>query len=1057
MNPAKSPIVLKVVVVLFGLSILTQAQTSGGRISGAITDPTGAAVPNAQISVKNAATQAQRDVTTNTDGLYSVPNLVPGSYEVLVHATGFKTVLRQELKVDVGSELVINLELSVGEVTEQVLVTSDAPTVELSTSAISNVVNEKTVVELPLNGRDWTSLATLQPGVATARTQSPVSISNQRANRGLGTQLTIEGNRPQQNNYRLDGISINDYSNGGPGSVLGVDLGVDAIREFSVVTSNASAEYGKSSGGIINAASRSGSNNLRGSAYEFHRNSALDAKNFFDGAKIPPFKRNQFGVAIGGPIWRDRTFIFGDYEGLRQNLAVNFVSSVPSDAARAGQLVGGAVTVDSLVIPYLALYPRTNGAVNGDTGLFSFAGPQVTRENYFTMRVDHKISNSDSIFGTYMFDNGTSSSPDTFNNKNIATLSQRRLYTVEENHVFTSNFVNAARFGFSRVVSLAPVTLDAINPAASNTALGFVPGLAAGLINITGIANFQGGLGAVGEFDFHFNDIQFYDDVFYSKGSHSFKFGGVVERLQANQLGKANPNGQFIFGSLSNFLTNRPTSFNAPLSTGVSPRDLRQTIFGGYLQDDWKLRPNLMLNLGLRYELASVPTEVNNKLSVLAKITDAAPKLGSPYFNNPTKRNFAPRVGFAWDPFRNGKTSLRGAFGLYDVLPLPYQFELLSIFAAPFQQLGNISFTPATQQGTFPNAAFPLLSPFNLRYSFIEQNPKRNYVMQWNLNIQREIAPNLSVLLGYVGSHGVHQPTRVDDANTVQPTFTPQGYVYPLPIGSGTRLNPNVGQISALFYEGSSIYHAMHVQVTKRLSHGFQFQGSYTWSKSIDSGSSSVAGNNFDNSVSSFPLFNLGLVRGLSDFDLRHNLVVSYLWQIPITKSLSGPIGVIAKGWQLGGILQSSSGFPFTATIGGDSLGLRSADAFGFPNRVSSAACANPVNPGNPTHYIKTECFTAPPLGTLGNGGRNTLIGPHVRNVDMSLVKNTAVKWISETFNLQFRTEVFNIFNHPNFAQPTNPNRQLFNSALARNSSAGTLTSTATTSRQIQFAVKLIW
>jgi hypothetical protein len=1057
MNPAKHLVNLGTLVVLFGLATLAHAQTSGGRISGAVTDPTGAAVPNAQIAVKNTDTQVKRDVTANADGLYSVPNLVPGSYEVRVSATGFKTVVRPELQVEVGSELVINVELSVGEVTEQVLVTADPPIVELATSAISNVVNEKTVVELPLNGRDWTTLATLQPGVATVRTQPTVAISNQRANRGLGAQLTIEGNRPQQNNYRLDGISINDYSNGAPGSVLGVDLGVEAIREFSVVTSNASAEYGKSSGGIINAASRSGSNNFHGSAYEFHRNSALDARNFFDGAKIPPFKRNQFGVAAGGPIWRDRTFIFGDYEGLRQNLAVNFVSSVPSDAARAGQLTAGAVTVDPLVIPYLALYPRTNGSVNADTGLFSFAGQQVTKENYFTLRADHKISNRDSIFGTYMFDNGTSRSPDTFNNKNIATLSQRRLYTVEENHVFTSNFVNAARFGFSRVVSLAPVTLDAINPAASDTALGFVPGLAAGLINITGIANFQGGLGAVGEFDFHFNDIQFYDDVFYTKGSHSFKFGAVVERLQANQLGKANPNGQYIFGSLANFLTNKPTSFNAPLSIGVSPRDLRQTIFGGYFQDDWKLRPNLTLNLGLRYEFASVPTEVNNKLSVLANITDAAPKLGSPYFNNPTKRNFAPRVGFAWDPFRNGKTSVRGAFGIYDVLPLTYQFELLSIFAAPFQQLGNISFTAANQQGAFPKAAFPLLNPFNLRNSFIEQNPKRNYTMQWNLNVQREIAPNLTVLLGYVGSHGVHQPTRVDDANMVQPTLTSQGYVYPLPIGSGTRLNPNVGQISALFYEGSSIYHAMHLQVTKRLSHGFQFQGSYTWSKSIDTGSSSVAGDTFGNSVSSLPLFNLRLVRGLSDFDIRHNLVVSYLWQIPTRQSLSGPLGVIAKGWQLGGILQSSSGLPFTATIGGDSLGLRSADTFGFPNRVSSSDCANPVNPGNPTHYIKTECLTAPPLGTLGNGGRNTLTGPRLNDFDMSLIKNTPVKWISETFNVQLRMEVFNIFNHTNFAPPTNPNRQIFNGALARNSSAGTLTGTANTSRQIQVALKLNW
>lgn len=1069
---SKKSVVFIALIFLSAAFSAIHAQTAGGKISGVVTDSSGAAVPNSQVSVKSVATGISREATTTEDGLYTVPNLNPGIYEVRVSATGFSTVVRPNLKVEVGSELALNIELAVGNINEQVVVNTEPNAVELSSSTLSDVVNERTVRELPLNGRDWTSLATLQPGVANIRTQSPVSISNQRANRGLGAQLTIDGNRPQQNNYRLDGISINDYSNGAPGSVLGIDLGVDAIQEFSVITSNASAEYGKSSGGIINAASRTGSNAFHGSVYEFLRNSAFDARNFFDNLpnrKIPPFKRNQFGIALGGPLYflgfgegtpeiykgKDKTFFFFDYEGLRQNLAVNFVSTVPSAAARTGQLTGGAVTVDPRVVPYLSLYPLPNGAVNGDTGLFSFAGPQVTNQNFFTARIDHKISDKDSIFGTYLRDNGDSMSPDTFNFRNIATISQRRLYTVQEDHIFKANFLNSVRFGLSRVVSLAPITASAINPAAADISLGFVPGLAVGLINVSGIANFQGGLGAVGEFDFHYNDIQFYDDAFYTKGAHSIKFGGVVERIQANQLGKANPNGQYVFGSLANFLTNRPTSFNAPLSNGVSPRNLRQTLFGAYVQDDWKFRPNLNFNLGVRYETATVPTEVNNELSVLSNITDAQPRIGSPYFNNPTKRNFAPRVGFAYDPFKNGKTSVRGAFGVYDVLPLTYQFQLLSIFAAPFQQLGNIAFTSANQLGTFPNGGFPLLTPFRLRYSFIEQNPKRNYILQWNLNVEREIAPNLSVLVAYVGSHGVHQPTRVDDVNTVQPTLNAQGrYQFPLPIGSGTRLNPNVGQISALFYSGSSSYNAMHLQITKRLSRGFQIQGSYTWAKSIDTSSSSIAGDAFGNSVSSLPLYNLGLVRGLSDFDVRHNLVINYLWQIPAPKSLTGIAAGFLKGWQLGGIFQDSSGLPFTATIGGDSLGLKSNDPYGFPDRVDSPECKNPVNPGNPVQYIKIQCFNAPPLSVLGNAGRNTLTGPGLIDFDMSLVKNTH---ISEKFNVQFRAEAFNIFNHPNFSPPTNPNRQVFNSSLVRNSAAGRLTSTSNTSRQIQFAVKLIF
>jgi hypothetical protein len=1056
MATRKSSIILSILIVLLASVALVHGQAAGGRLSGVVTDSSGGVVPNAQVTVKNTATQSTRDITANGDGVYNVPNLNPGDYEVRVSATGFSTVVRPDLKVEVGSELVINVELQVGNVNEDVVIKSEAPTVDLGGSALNAVVTGTTVRELPLNGRDWTALATLEPGVATVRTQSSLGISNQRANRGLGAQLTIEGNRPQQNNYRLDGVSINDYSNGAPGSVLGVDLGVDAIQEFSVVTSNATAEYGKSSGGVINAVSRSGSNDFHGSIYEFLRNSALDARNFFDATlKVPPFKRNQFGATAGGPILHDRTFIFGDYEGLRQSLAVNFVSTVPSAAARAGHLVSGDVVVDPRVIPYLALYPLPNAGVTGDAGTYSFAGQQVTHENFFTTRVDHKLTKNDSLFGTFMTDVGQTVGPDTFNNKNTATFSRRKLFTLEDTHIFSSSFVNSARFGFSRVVSLAPVTLDAINPAAGDTTLGFVPGLAVGLINIGGIANFQGGLGAVGEFDFHFNSYQLYDDAFYTRGAHSMKIGASVERIHANQLGTANPNGQFIFGSLANFLTNKPTSFNAPIANSITPRNLRQTVFGVYFQDDWKYKPNLTFNLGLRYETVTVPTEVDNRLSVLANITDAAPKIGAPYFNNPTKRNFSPRVGFAWDPFKDGKTSVRGAFGIYDVLPLTYQFQLLSIFAAPFQQLGNIvNLAP----GVFPKAAFPLLTPNRLRYSYIEQNPKRNYVMQWNLNIQREVLPNLTVQLGYVGSHGVHQPFRVDDANTVQPVLTAQGYQFPTPRGSGLRLNPNVGQISALFYEASSSYNAMHLQVKRRLSNGFQIQGSYTWSKSIDTGSSSVAGDTFGNSVSSLPIFDTHLNRGLSDFDIRHNLVISSLWQIPAPQSWTGFQGFITKGWQLGGIFQASSGLPFTATIGGDPLGLNSADTYDFPNRLNTPECRNPVNPGNAQHYIKTECFTLPANGTLlGNAGRNTLIGPGLTNVDLSVYKTTPVKWVSENFKIQFRAEVFNALNHPNFSPPSNPNRQIFNSSLAPIATAGRLTATATTARQIQFALKMTW
>ncbi|HEV2387038.1 MAG TPA: TonB-dependent receptor [Candidatus Acidoferrales bacterium] len=1034
----------------FPLAIAGWGQVAGGTIQGTITDSSGAVVPGAKVSIADQATGVMRGTTSNESGLYAAPNLTPGHYRISVSAPGFAQAEVSDQTLAVGAQLEVNFRLQLGNVSQTVQVNAAAPAIELASSTLSQQVNSRTVVELPLNGRDWTSLATLQPGVANVFTQPAVNISNQRANRGNGVQLTISGNRPQQNNYRVDGISINDYSNGTPGSVLGGTLGVDAVEEFSVITSNAPAEYGRSSGGIINAVTRSGSNAFHGDAYEFLRNSAFDARSPFDATPgPPPFKRNQFGASAGGPIWKDHTFVFGDYEGLRQGLGFTQVSTVPSAALHNGP-------VDPAIKPFLALYPLPNtGSSGAQVGTFSLVSQQVTNENFFTSRVDHHISNADTLAGTYLIDRADSQEPDNFNLKLIGSLTRRQLATLEETHIFSPSFVNAIRFGYSRYVSDAPRTLNAINPAAADPSLGFVPGLPVGLINISGIANFQGGLGAVGEYIFHYNSYQVYDDAFLTRGIHSLKFGFSVERMQDNQLGTANPNGQFIFGGLAQFLANQPTSFNAPISTALTPRDLRQTVFGAYAQDDLQWRPNLTLNLGLRYEMTTVPGEVHNELAALANLTDPGPRTGTPYFSNPTLRNFDPRLGFSWDPFRTGKTAVRGAFGMYDVLPLPYQFELISLLSAPFFEAGNIATLAA---GSFPKGAYPLLTPNKLRQGYVQPNPKRNYVMQWNLNVQRQVAKDVTVAAGYVGSHGVHQPFHADDVNYVLPVPTSQGYQWPIPYRSGTLMNPNVGQISAVFYNGSSSYNGLNLQVTKALSHGLQLQASYTWSKSIDLGSSSIAGDTFGNSVSSLPFFDPRLRRGLSDFDVRHNLVLNYIWQIPGPQSLESFPRWLLDGWQYGGIYEVSSGLPFTPIIGGDPLGLKSADTFAFPNRSYGPGCSTAVNPQNAAQYLKVSCFSLPAnQELLGNSGRNSVIGPGLENFDMSLFKNNPIRRISENFNIQFRFEVFNIFNRPNFEPPGNPQRQIFNASLLANPAAGRLTTLSTPSRQMQFGLKFIW
>ena len=1052
-----------------------RAQVAGGTVQGTVTDTSGGVVTKAKVVVKNSDTHVEREVATNEAGFYAAPNLLPGRYQVAASAAGFAQQVVPNLTLTVGGQEVVDIVLRVESQAQQVQVTDTAPPIDTGTSSLSGVVNSKTVVDLPLNGRDWTALATLEPGVSGILTQpANDSTSSTRLNRGLGAQLTIGGNRPEQNNYRVDGVSINDYANAAPGGVLGANLGVDSIQEFSVITSNAPASYGKSSGGIINGITRSGTNRFRGTLYEFLRNSALDARNFFDGSEPPPFKRNQFGASAGGPIRESRTFIFGDYEAVRQNLGTTQQTFVPSPAARAGQLTSGNVNVDSRVRPYLALYHSPNGTVSGDTGIFTFINNQTIKEDFFTTRVDHTLSSKDSIHGTYLFDTGQAMGPDNSDSLIVGTLLRRQLATVEESHIFGPSVLNSVRLGFSRTVADSPKTFGVINPAATDTSLGFLPGAPPGQIQVTGLTDFQGGPGGVGEVRYHYNSFQIYDDASVIRGTHSLGIGFSVERVDSNDLAGSHPLGQFKFGSIANFLTGKPSSFNSSLSPFDTPRGFRQTILGVYFQDDWRLRPNFALNLGLRYEMATVPAEVQHQVSTLLKPTDPAPRVGPPYFQNPTLRNFEPRIGLSWDPSHHGKTAVRAAFGVYDVLPLHYLFEIPLTLSAPFHQEGVRSNLPA---GSFPANAFPLT---RLRNSYIEQDPHRNYVMQWNVNVQRELLRNLTAFVGYIGSEGVHQPFNAPDMNFVLPTLTPAGYLWPVQQTTGTIVNPNVGALAGILWQGTSSYNALQVKLTQAVSHGLQIQGSYTWAKNLDTSSSSVAGSTFDNSVTELPFFDQRLTRGLSEFDIRHTFAVSYLWQLPAPPSSLGVAGWLIQGWTWGGIVQARTGVPFTPTLGGDPLGLNGSLTFDFPDRLGGPGCKSAVNPGS-VHYINTNCFSVPVapaslaaacrlaldasgkpipgtcLNLLGNGGRNSLISPGLADLDLSLFKNNPIKKISETFNVQFQAQFFNLLNRTNLAPPLKSQTALFNQSGNPLTSGGVITSTLTSSRQLQFALKLIW
>ena len=1040
------------------LAVPARAQVAGGSILGTITGPTGAPMPGAKVELQNTATVVSRIAKTDAAGFYSVPDLAAGDYQMTVSAPGFVTQMRTGIAVEVGATICLNLAMQPGDPARIVRQTTTLNAACQASPALGGNVSSSTVRNTPLNGRDWTQLATLQAGVNGIQTGSSSTAGN--AERGFGAALSISGARPDQNSYRLDGISINDYSNGAPGSVLGDNLGIDAVEQVSVLGSNYPAQYGRTSGGVINAVTRTGTNSFHGSLYEFLRNSSLDARNFFD-KTIPPFRRNQFGGSAGGPIQTDRTFFFGDYEGLRQSLGLTTVDTVPSLAARSGHLSTGNVTVDPRMAPFLAaFYPLPNGPLlgAGDTGIFSFAAQQVTNEDYFTGRVDRKFSDRDALYGTYMHDSSESISPDTFDELLSNIVSRRQVVTLHEQHVFSPTSLNVMRAGFSRAVGIQGDVTKVLNPKMLDLSYVFIPGEPVGRIqSIPGITDFGGGPSIYntigGSRNFAWNSFQGGDDAFLTRGSHALKFGADVERIQNNERAFSNINGSFRFSSLANFLTDVPQNFQGVLPNPIDTFGVRQTLFGAYVQDDVKLRPNLTVNLGLRYEMATVPSEAHGLLANVAHLTEAKPHLGSPFFLNPTLRNFEPRLGFAWNVRNN--TLLRGGFGVFDVLPLPYEFNNSVPFASPFSQRIYANVLPP---GSFPTGAYTeFSSQLNTAQGvYVEYNPKRDYVMQWNLSVAREVTPTVALTAGYIGSRGVHQPYRMDNIDMVLPSLTPEGYVFP-PTASSQVLNPNYGRISANMWQANSFYDAVQANLTKRTSQGVEFHVAYTLGKSIDTLSAAVADDAFPNGIFNPLFFDQKTARGLSDFDVRHNLVASYTWELPSPAWRPALPRWVSSGWQLGGVFRVTSGQPFTPILGGDPAGMKLDQTSEPPDLLAGSGCQNLTNPGDPNHYLKTQCLGFPtPASRWGTLGRNTIIGPGIVNLDFSIFKNNRIRRISENFNVQFRAEFFNILNHANFSSPTD-HLNIFDENGNPIPSAGLITSTQTPSRQIQLAVKLTW
>jgi len=1012
------------------------------NIHGVVRTDSGVPLPDARVTARAAGENTEHSVTTDTRGVYRIRDVAAGFFTLSVRLSAGATSVETECDARSGQDSQCDI-----------IVSNQVPV------ANGGMIDSATVRDLPVNGRDLQQATTLQAGVSAVQTQQSASDTNSgRGQRGFGQQISLSGARPQQNNYLLDGVTTNDYANSAPGSVLGLSLGADAVEQLGVNTSSYPAQFGRSSGGVVHAVTRSGSNTLHGSVYGFLRNSALDSHGYFDNAK-PPFRRNQFGAAVSAPIRRNHTYLFGNYEGLRQSLGLTQIDTVPSFGARQGVLSSGTVRVDPLMAPYLSLYPLPNSGLlpGGDTGIFRFSGQHVTSEDYFTSRVDHIIAGNDKLTGTYVFDRASTVEPDQLDFKINGIETRRHLLSLAESHSVSANTTVTLRFGINRVDALTGQTPAAISPKAADTSLGFVPGFTVGGLNVVGLSTFTGGLDAPNRFEFHWTSFQWFVDAALRRGPHNITLGAALERMRDNMSTTNQLHGVYTFQSIEEFLTNRPFSLNLELSGADGDRGLRQTVLGSYAQDEFRVLSSLTLTLGLRYEVASVPAEVHGRLAALQHVQDTVLHLGDPYFSNPTARNFEPRIGVAWSPLKSRNLVVRSGFGIFDVLPLPYEFEILSLTTTPYFRLATITNLP---EGSFPNGAVRIAESSNspLRTAYIEPRPHRNYVMQWNLGVEERIAKNANLSLVYVASRGVHQPFRVDDMNMVLPSSaTSEGYFWPSPAKSGQKLNPVAGRLNGLMWDGDSYYEALQTQARAAPFLGLQLQAAYTWGKSIDTGSSTINGTQFLNSISTLPWFDSHLNRGPSDFNNTHNFTLHFTWPLPAPSAGPRAMRVLGSGWQFGGTYHASSGVPFTLLVGGDPLGQNSTDPVDVPDRLQGPGCSTSVNGRHSASYANLNCLVFPSASLRrGNLGRNSLTGPGLENLDASLHKDSFIRRGYDRFNMQFRVDFFNLFNHPNLAAPLS-HQVIYGEKGNVVPGGGLIDTTQTPPRQIQAGIKLIW
>jgi len=1057
--------VRKLMVFVFSILVMSSAawtQIVGGTISGTVQDANGGVLAGASVLLRQTETGAVRTLTTDASGRFYAPSVPVGRYTVTVSMNAFEKQERTGIELTIGQSLPLNFVLGVEHVQQSVEVEANPVAVNTSTQPISGLVDERQVKELPLNGRSYDGLITLNPGTVNYTSQRGGGVGT--SNSSVGNMFSVSGHRPQDNLFLLNGIEYTGASltNVTPGGTSGQLLGVDAVREFNVVTDTYGAAYGKRSGGQISIVTMSGTNQLHGTVFEFLRNSALDARNYFDHGSIPPFQRNQFGGSLGGPLVKNKLMLFGNYEGFRQAWGLSDVTLVPDDGARQGYLPDANgnekyVGVDPAVKPLLALWPQQNGPELLSKGLpsgiaESFSNPkQHIREDFGTTRLDHNMGDKDLLFAVYTIDDSTADTPTQNPYSRINENMRAQVASIQEQHAFSSSLLNTARFGFSRASFF-------FNGYPTVGLPGWVSGRGIGAVVIGGSTASNGASAIsqagsnVGSNNSQTRNLFTLDDhVYWSHGRQQIEGGVWMQRIQSNSLLAQYQFGQASFSDLPSFLKGNVKTFTVvPQATEMGWRMIE---FAGFVDDVIKVTSRLELRAGFRSESTNGWNEVHGRASnydFVDGVIQTNPFVG----DSPLKKNNArflpePRAGFAWDVWGNGKTAVRGGAGIYRSLldTIDYRTDQ----TAPFNTAYTLKGATVSCLNITPGQPLPACATANISPSNIMPDLQTPTAIEWSLRVEQEVAPRTALTLGYLGSHSYHQILS-EDANEPVPTFLPDGSAYYPP--GAKNVNPDFANTTTWVTSGIGMYNAFTADLKRSFSQGVQFRANYTYSKNLDNGSAQ----NTSVSINSpgyvmFPL-RPKLDWGPSASDVRQVFALNGTWELPVgpkhrfMSNAPKTANTLFADWSVSGILNLLTGFPFTPQLGYNPTGNGDTRNPVRPNW--NPDFHSKLYPGTPQQWFDPNAFLPPATGTFGNVSRNSLVGPGSKELDLSAVKTAH---LSDRLGLQFRAEFFNILNHTNF---TTPNPLVYSSATAGISpTAGVITGTATTSRQIQFGAKL--